>query len=73
MKLKEFLVPQPTRKIPTWYDRFVATLDEADKKYFDECLANRAFTAVYLSKKLRELGHNVSESAIYRYRKANNL
>jgi hypothetical protein len=73
MSLKDFLVPQPTKKIQTWYDRFVATLDEADKKYFDECLANRAFTAVYLSKKLRELEHDVSESAIHRYRKANNI
>lgn len=73
MSLKDFLVPQPARKVENWYDRFVATLDEADKKYFDECLANRAFTAIYLSSKLQELGHNVSESSIYRYRKANKI
>ena len=73
MKLTEFLVPEPPKKVETWYDRFVATLDATDKKYFDDCLANKSFTATYLSKKLNELGHNVSDTAIFRYRRKHNF
>lgn len=73
MKLQEFLVPQSPKKKQIWYDKFVATLDAEDKKYFDACLANPAFTATYLSKKITEFGFPVSETAILRYRKSRNL
>lgn len=71
MALKDVLVLPAPQARKSAVERILEALDEDDALYLNSCLANPAFSHVYIALKLTQAGYPISDASVARYRAKN--